>query len=627
MRASIRQAALTAGATLLVWLAAPGSPRAQTPAAPGVPARFVAIEHHIDVHADGSWTTNSHVELQLVTSQLIGMLSQRALEYSDSMQSLEIKAAYTLKRDGSQIPVPASSIITRQKSTPEPYFTDIKEKVILFPDVEAGDTLVYDTALKSEPPIPGQFYYALYIPQGAEVDGETISFVTPKSYPLNFDVYGLNLVKSSAGDSLTYTIHYANRLPIGEPQQYLSELDRGLRFFTSSSRSYDALANAYGALAMPKTAVTPKIQAKADDITAGVSDRREQARLLYNWVSTHVRYVAVLFGDGGLVPHDADSTLTNAFGDCKDHAVLYSALLRAKGISSDLVIVNASNGYTVSQVPEMLSFNHMIVWIPEFGLYADTTSNSTPFGILPQLEYGKPVVHVGGERQALRQTPVLAEKDSSYTSSTILKLDSSGMVSGQQSATATGVVSSVLRSLANEANTAGVVETAATVLRTRKLNPVDASYEFQQTTEITPKYTYKSSYRARPEDNPSGFVMPEGLNIIDASSPAVLGPVADARFKDADTESCLSGDVSDDYTLELPPDKKLKGLPQDTLIETPNLRYLSHWSVAGNRVSVHHELQAHYPEPLCGDGTRIQTINAIVQMRNDYLTPLALEEK
>ena len=416
-------------------------------------------------------------------------------------------------------------------------------------------------------------------------------------------------------------------MPIGEPQQYLSELDRGLRFFTSSSRSYDALANAYGALAMPKTAVTPKIQAKADDITAGVSDRREQARLLYNWVSTHVRYVAVLFGDGGLVPHDADSTLTNAFGDCKDHAVLYSALLRAKGISSDLVIVNASNGYTVSQVPEMLSFNHMIVWIPEFGLYADTTSNSTPFGILPQLEYGKPVVHVGGERQALRQTPVLAEKDSSYTSSTILKLDSSGMVSGQQSATATGVVSSVLRSLANEANTAGVVETAATVLRTRKLNPVDASYEFQQTTEITPKYTYKSSYRARPEDNPSGFVMPEGLNIIDASSPAVLGPVADARFKDADTESCLSGDVSDDYTLELPPDKKLKGLPQDTLIETPNLRYLSHWSVAGNRVSVHHELQAHYPEPLCGDGTRIQTINAIVQMRNDYLTPLALEEK
>src|SRR5262249_44138266 len=151
----------------------------ETPAAPGVPARFVAINHRFEVNADGSWQTTSHVELQLVTSQLVSMLSQRGLEYSESLQSLEIKNAYTLKRDGTRIPVAASSIVTRQKSMPEGYFTDEKEKVILYPNVEAGDTLVYDTVLKSRAPIPNTFYYATYIPQSAEVDDETITFVAP----------------------------------------------------------------------------------------------------------------------------------------------------------------------------------------------------------------------------------------------------------------------------------------------------------------------------------------------------------------------------------------------------------------------------------------------------------------
>ena len=160
-----------------------------------------------------------------------------------------------------------------------------------------------------------------------------------------------------------------------------------------------------------KIVVTPRVLAKANEITAGITDRREQARKLYEWVAGHVRYVALLFGDGGVAPHAADTILADSYGDCKDHAVLYSALLKAKGISSQPVIINATNGYFVPQVPQLLTFNHMIVWLPEFGLYADTTANSAPFGALPQFEYGKPVIRVGNG-VALQHTPVLQEADS-----------------------------------------------------------------------------------------------------------------------------------------------------------------------------------------------------------------------
>ncbi len=639
MRVTVRRAALAALGAVLAF-AAPGfsdaqspSPAAQSPspasqASPGVPARVVSINRRIDINPDGSSTITSHLELQIVTSQLIAQLAQPALDYSESLEDLQIKNAYTLKRDGTRIDVSPGGIITRQKTLPAPFFTDEKEKVILFPNVEAGDTIVYDVVMHSQAHIPGQFYFGLFVPRSIEVDDQTLTFVTSKEHPLTFEVYGLQVENGTEGDRLTYTIHYVNRVPVGEPQQFLSEYDQGLRVFATTAASYDALAAAYGAMAMPKAAVTPKIQAKADEITAGTSDRREQARKLYEWVSSHVRYVAVLFGDGGLVPHDADSVLTNAFGDCKDHAVLYSALLKAKGISSELVIINGTNGYIVPTIPQILPFNHMIVWLPEFGMYADTTSDVTPFGSLPQLEYGKPVIHIGGNKPALRHVPVLVERESTYASSTSVILADDGTLSGHQTATGTGAMSAVLRSLATQADAAGVGAVADNVLKVRKMDPAAGTYTFQETSELTPRYTYTSSYQtSRTLPGDVSFAMPEGLNIVDAASPALLGPATDARFKQADVLPCFSGDATDDYSLTLPQSERLVALPRDSQVDTDNIHYHSHWAISGNIVTVHREVHAHFDKALCSATTLRETRQAMVQIRVDYEARIALTSK
>ena len=97
-----------------------------------------------------------------------------------------------------------------------------------------------------------------------------------------------------------------------------------------------------------------------------------------------MRYVALEFGRGGIIPHNADSVLANGYGDCKDHTALFAAMLKAKGIASNLVILNATDIHTLAKVPTIAPFNHMIAWLPEFHLYADTTAGKvTPFGLLP----------------------------------------------------------------------------------------------------------------------------------------------------------------------------------------------------------------------------------------------------
>ena len=595
-----------------------------TSAAAGVPARFLAVDNRFDVHADGSSTITSHVEIQLLSPQAVSALAQPALTFSDTMQDLQIRNAYTLKRDGTRLPVAPDAILVRQKAVPSPMFTDLKEKVILFPNVEPGDTLVYDTVTQSQAPIPGVFSFGIFIPRVIEVDNETMTFSTPKSLPLTFDTYGLSVQKAAEGDELTYTIHYANRTPALELTQFLSNFDHGQRIFASSSGTYDAMAQAYAPIVASKIVVTPRVQAKADEITAGISDRREQARKLYEWVSAHVRYVALLFGDGGVQPHAAEAILTNGYGDCKDHAVLYAALLKAKGIASQPVIINATNGYFLPQVPEFLTFNHMIVWLPEFGLYADTTADSAPFGALPPFEYGKPVIRVGGG-QALQHTPLLGEGEASYSSTTALVLDSEGKLSASHRAVATGSMSGVMRTVANQAQASGLDSVAGAILRARKMDAASGFIAFPPTTELTPQYVYSSRYQlSRPIQTDAGFSMPEGLNLVSAYSAALLGPVADSRFVQSDSLPCFGGKFVDDTTLTFPADKRLSYMPADGAVETANISYRSHWSLNGNTLSVHREMHAHFDKAICtGDALR-ETRAAIIRIQRDYGTRIAL---
>jgi hypothetical protein len=117
-----------------------------------------------------------------------------------------------------------------------------------------------------------------------------------------------------------------------------------------------------------------------------------QARQLYEWVTQKVRYVAVSIGSGALTPTPAAETIRNRYGDCKAHVALLAALLAAKGIMSEPALINiASPRYVLPDVP-VASFDHVILYLPEFDRYVEPTSHHAAFGLLPWAHYGKPVL-------------------------------------------------------------------------------------------------------------------------------------------------------------------------------------------------------------------------------------------
>src|SRR3954470_683812 len=143
---------------------------AAQPASSGV--RFKSLRQDIVVEADGRHTTTSTSQVQVLTAAMATQFAQLPVRYEGSIEDVEVLEAYTLKADGRKLTVDPANIISQKMPLTNalvPIYSDAEQKIVIFPNVEAGDTLVM-TARTSDKKavVPGQFALSHYFSRGVE---------------------------------------------------------------------------------------------------------------------------------------------------------------------------------------------------------------------------------------------------------------------------------------------------------------------------------------------------------------------------------------------------------------------------------------------------------------------------
>jgi transglutaminase-like putative cysteine protease len=592
--------------------------------------RIMSNTRETVVARDGSSVFKTHSETKVLKQQAVSLLGQQPLDYTEQAQTLNVTEAYTLKPDGRRVTVGPDAILDQQGGNPQGslVFTGLRRKVILYPNVEPGDTLVYSVVVTSKPQLANFFTYDTILPDALPIDKLRISVSFPASMAVQVDTRDVQLNRTTGSGLTTYRIDYSNPNP--PPQtRALSVFDLAPRFSITNVPSFDVLSSTYYDLVKPELAVTPAVKAKADEITAGTSDPREQARRLYDWVSQHIRYLAVTLGEGGLIPHAPDQILSNAYGDCKDHAALFLVLLKAKGIDSELVAINSTNTYTISKAPTLGAFDHMINWIPEMKLYADTTSGRyVHFGELPTNEYGKPALHLGEGRPALQQTPTPDMNSSEIAYRHHMVMDDQGHISSQSSLSGHGMFSVPLRELGAliEGNNA-LWFSKLLLQRSRTPNAVggltaSAPDEQSDAYEIGAHYMTPGVFPALAAG--TGFGFQDSLLAADPFGATFFGPASNAALLNANPVPCFNGRAVDDESLTYPQSRHLAALPGDSKFSTEHVDYISRWSDNGNTVMVHREMATHFNGVLCDASAHNEIAGVQMQIVRDRRTTIAL---
>ncbi len=529
---------------------------------------FEVAENHIDidVNADGSFLQAGKVGYRVLDAQGLRALQQMTISYTANYQSLEIAAAYTLKADGRRIDVAPANILHGRGASTMPGYEDIVTATIVFPNVEIGDEVVLETVLHQLIPwIPNQFAAGMTYARNTVVKDASFAISVPEKYPLMIDAAGLEAGAVVSGDGKTrqtWRFHNDTAVP-PEPGAVLNA-DANPHVYVSSFADYAAVARAANVWFKDKATVTPEIRALADKLTAGISDPRAQAEKLYDWVSSHVSYVQIVLGAGGFVPHPASEVLANRFGDCKDHVMLLEALLAAKGIDSTPVLIGVGPSFDLPRAATPYAFNHVITYIPQFKLFANSTAQFAPFGVLPGGDAGRPVILTATGQEM--QTPPLNVADNRISVVEKIAISPDGNAVGDSIVSAQGAAAVDLRGLVTS-----ISASAEPQYFSQMLGPgAEGSIQRSDPSTLTPGYSFSSHYTVNDVANfPGPGALPPWIGYKPFYLTEYVAGTLPAR-RDL-PYACPSITAEEDVTIDLPPATQISSMPRTETLSAPGV--------------------------------------------------------
>ncbi len=372
------------------------------------PSTIESDVHTFTLRDDGSIDEIDDTVLRANTTAGVDEIAERYIWFDRQIDQVQVLEAETITADGTHIPVRPEQIrdVQEPRSADAPTFSDALLKAVIFPAVGPGARVhLKFHKLRTKPTLPRQFAH-LAEPPRMPIERQQLIFELPADRPLHADARGYTaLPPVSEGGRTRYEFDY-RRMHFERPENgSVAFASYGDRLLVTTFADYAAFAATYREGARDATAGDASVRELADALTRGLSDPRDKARAIYDWMRMNIRYVALFLGETAAAPHKVADILANRYGDCKDHVALFGALLSAAGIRNEPALLNLGAVYTLPSVPGYGgdAINHVIVWLPDLGMFADTTAGGIEFGYLPAGVMDRPALRV--DQGVLVRTP------------------------------------------------------------------------------------------------------------------------------------------------------------------------------------------------------------------------------
>ncbi len=183
-----------------------------------------------------------------------------------------------------------------------------------------------------------------------------------------------------------------------------SELPQTPYVAFSTGGSWAEVAARYAQIVEEQIA-SARVEDVAREAIRGAKTRDEKITRLLERLRRDVRYTAIEFGAAAIVPRTPAETLQRKYGDCKDQAALFVALLRASDIEAHVALLDTGPGPDIErELPGMGVFDHAIAYLPgDPPLWVDTTHEFARPNQLPPPDQDRlALIAAPGTRDLLR---------------------------------------------------------------------------------------------------------------------------------------------------------------------------------------------------------------------------------
>ncbi|PKN57126.1 MAG: hypothetical protein CVU56_12610 [Deltaproteobacteria bacterium HGW-Deltaproteobacteria-14] len=180
--------------------------------------------------------------------------------------------------------------------------------------------------------------------------------------------------------------------------------------------SWEAVAGEYAdivAKVLAGPGVSDAVAALAAEIAGDATDPNALVGRVHAWMGAHLHYTGISLGDGAWTPTAPPEVVRRAFGDCKDLATLFVALLRARGVPAEVALVRTARHLDPQpEVPALSWFDHAIVFLPgPTPRWIDPTASHLAPGTLSSSIAGRSALVARTGERGLSPLPPAAASD------------------------------------------------------------------------------------------------------------------------------------------------------------------------------------------------------------------------
>ena len=365
------------------------------------------VDSQVQVSNNGNKIRYNRYVETVVNQKGIESSSQINLDYDPSYQKLVLNTLFIL-RDGQRLDRLAKakmSLFNREQELDRQIYNGTMTLNILIDDLREGDTLDYSySRYGSNPVYKNRFSYTRTLNWSVPVNDQYLRVLWGKAQPLFINTRNIEpkIEETILGEFIEYQLHMHNEETIESSSQAPSWYDPyGTIYFSESERWPDVVN-----WALPlyeSRAIHPSIQQLANEIKQGAQSKSEQIAIALKYTQGKIRYVGLEMGVNSHFPTAAHETLALRYGDCKDKAVLFIAILRALDINAYPALVNTEQSKLLVDIPPAENrFDHVIVTLEFEGerLWLDPTLNyqQGPLNRLFQPDYGYALILQTGQQ-------------------------------------------------------------------------------------------------------------------------------------------------------------------------------------------------------------------------------------
>ena len=393
---------------------------------------------------------DNHYESVILTDNGI-QSNKESFSYSELVKLLNYDAYSVIYDNGKERKIKVTQTNEIQSGQSSAFYDDVKERQLIFPNLEAGAKKVYNYQTEFvDPFLLHKFLFGSHLP----VKNSSLEIRTEKNINIGFKIFNdpSNSIQFSRTEKKGKWI-YKWTLKDVKPIKFeantpgflyvVPHINVYIKDYTVNNNKVEVLDDVNKLFAYYKgftknlnQTEDPTLKAISLKVTENLTNDDDKVKAIFYWVKDNIKYIAFENGYEGFIPREASLICERKFGDCKDMASIITSMAKYANVKNVYIswIGTREIPYSYDDLATPAVDNHMIAIYKkgEEYIFLDATDKETLYGIPTAFIQGKEALYGEGNTYKIIRVPIVPAERNEIFEQVKLKIEKDKLVGSGQ---------------------------------------------------------------------------------------------------------------------------------------------------------------------------------------------------